>query len=147
MLPIRSFLFAIVFLSMPWTSLEAFAQEQETNGEPPEQEQSVNAPKSLPPAYESQMMRLAEILGALHYIRGLCGAGEGQLWRDQMQTLLEKEDPNAERKAQLTARFNRGFRGFRETYRECTDAAIEANNRYIEQGVQIAADIPTRFGQ
>ena len=119
------------------------AHAQETTTEEPE------APKIrvLPPAYDNQMMRLAEILGALHYLRELCGAKEEQLWRDQMKNLLEKEEPTTERRALLIARFNRGFRGFNETYRECTDAAIEANNRYIRQGIRLANEIPGRYGR
>lgn len=101
----------------------------------------------LPPAYETEMMRLAEILGSLHYLRELCGAKEGQLWRDQMQELLEKEEPTAERRARLVARFNNGFRAYREIYRECTPAAAEAANSYLRQGTRIAAEIPNRYGR
>ena len=101
----------------------------------------------LPPAYNPQMMRLSEILGALHYLRELCGAKEGQKWREQMQAMLEAEQPIAERRAQMIARFNRGFRGFQETYRECTNAAILANNRYISEGAKLAGEIPGRYGR
>ena len=101
----------------------------------------------LPPAYENQMMRLSEILGALHYLRELCGADEGQLWRDQMKNIIDQEEPTAERRAMMIARFNRGFRGFQETYRECTDAALEANNRYIFEGARLAGEIPGRYGR
>jgi uncharacterized protein (TIGR02301 family) len=100
----------------------------------------------LPPAYDSQMLKLAEILGALHYLRELCGAGEGQVWRDEMERLLEAEEPSEQRRAQLVAHFNRGFRGYREIHRECTPAAAEAANQHLRQGVRIATDIPNRFG-
>ena len=108
-----------------------------------------NVPKVrvLPPAYDAEMLRLSEILGALHYLRELCGAEEGQLWRDQMQEMITREEPTAERRAQMIARFNHGFRGFRETYRECTVAAREANDRYIEEGARISLQIPSRFGR
>ncbi|MGI9402588.1 MAG: TIGR02301 family protein [Rhizobiaceae bacterium] len=102
--------------------------------------------KTLPPAYDSQMMRLAEILGALHYLRDLCGAEENQLWRDEMQEMLAKENPSRERRLKLTSRFNRGFRSYQEIYRECTPSAAEAANRYLRQGTRIAADIPGRYG-
>ncbi len=101
----------------------------------------------LPPAYDDQMMRLAEILGALHYLRELCGAKEEQLWRDEMKNLIDQEEPTAERRAMLIARFNRGFRGYHEIYRDCTPAAIEANNRYIRQGTRLAGEIPNRYGR
>lgn len=114
-----------------------------------EGEQASEAPKIrvLPPAYDTQMMRLSEILGALHYLRELCDANEGQLWRSQMEEMISKEEPTDERRAQMIARFNQGFRGFRETYRDCTAAAIEANNRYLQEGAKLALEIPSRFGR
>ena len=103
--------------------------------------------RSLPPAYDDVMMRLAEMLGALHYLRELCGAKEGSLWRDQMQELIEKEEPDETRKAKLVSRFNRGFRSYQEIHRECTDTAAEAANRYLRQATRLAAEIPGRYGQ
>lgn len=103
--------------------------------------------KFLPPAYDAQMLRLSEILGALHYLRELCGANEGQLWRDQMTTLITAEGPSDARKAKMIANFNNGFRGFREIYRECTPFAIAASNRYMKQGARLAGEIPDRYGR
>ena len=52
-----------------------------------------DAPAAQP--YDDQLLRLSEILGAVHYLRELCHAGEGTLWRDQMQALLDSEQPDA----------------------------------------------------
>lgn len=125
--------------------LPAAANAQSNDGG--SEDGDTSAVKVLPPAYDAQMMRLSEILGALHYLRELCGANEGQQWRDQMKNMIEKEEPTAERRAQMIARFNRGFRGFQETYRECTDAALEANNRYVFEGARLAGEIPGRYGR
>src|SRR5690606_25741597 len=38
--------------------------------------------------FETELERLSEILGALHYLRGLCGAKDGQKWRNEMRALL-----------------------------------------------------------
>ena len=102
--------------------------------------------QETPAPFDNDLERLAEILGALHYLRAVCNSNEGQRWRDQMQAILDKEEPTAERRAVLISRFNRGYRGFREVYRECTPAAAEAANRYRRQGVRLAAEIPERFG-
>ncbi|MFK5979783.1 MAG: TIGR02301 family protein [Rhizobiaceae bacterium] len=101
----------------------------------------------LPPAYDNQMMRLAEILGALHYLRELCGSNEKQLWREKMTFLIANEEPTDERKARLISNFNKGFRGFREIYRECTPTAVTAANRYLKQGARLSAEIPDRYGR
>lgn len=121
----------------------AFAQSTE-EAQTPTEEPVV---KTLPPAYEPQMLRLSEVLGALHYLRELCGANEGQKWRETMQDMIKNEEPSSERRAQMIANFNNGFRGFQETYRECTQAAIEANNRYIAEGIKLSGEIPARYGR
>ena len=44
----------------------------------------VRAIEGGPAPFDGDLMRLAEILGALQYLRTLCGANEGNKWRDQM---------------------------------------------------------------
>src|SRR5262249_19833030 len=97
------------------------------------------------PAYEGDLSRLSEILGALHYLRDLCGAREGQAWRNEMQALIEAEAPSGERRDRLTASFNRGYRGFQQSYRTCPPAADFAIRRYLEEGSRIARDITARY--
>ena len=42
--------------------------------------------------------RLAEILGSLHYLRGVCGANEGNKWRNEMQAIMDAEAPSGPRR-------------------------------------------------
>ncbi|HXW27293.1 MAG TPA: TIGR02301 family protein [Xanthobacteraceae bacterium] len=95
--------------------------------------------------YEADMQRLAEILGALHYLRAICGANEGPLWRNEMQALVDAEAPGGDRRERLIGSFNRGYRGFQQTYRNCTPAANLAIRRYLEEGAKIARDITARY--
>ena len=95
--------------------------------------------------YENDLQRLSEILGALHYLRDLCGAKEGQIWRNEMQALVNAEAPSGERRERLIASFNRGYRGFQQTYRTCTPAADYAIRRYLDEGSRIARDITARY--
>src|SRR2546423_11065967 len=53
--------------------------------------------------YDRDLQRLAEILGALHYLRALCGANEGAKWRNEMQALVEAETPAGERRGNAGA--------------------------------------------
>jgi uncharacterized protein (TIGR02301 family) len=94
--------------------------------------------------YDDQLMRLSEILGAVHYLRELCGAGEGQQWRDEMQKLVNVEGTTAIRRAKLVKGFNKGYRGYRRTYRSCTEPARQAVERFMEEGEQIAAVLVQR---
>ena len=95
--------------------------------------------------YEPEMQRLSEILGALHYLRDICGAKEGQAWRNEMQALVDAEAPSGERRERLVASFNRGYRGFQQSYRTCTPAADVAIRRYLDEGARIARDITARY--
>jgi uncharacterized protein (TIGR02301 family) len=91
--------------------------------------------------YDSKLMRLAEILGAVHYLRELCGAQEGQIWRDQMKDILRNEGTTAVRRAKLVNAFNDGYRGYRRTYRTCTQSATLATTRFSAEGATIAASL------
>jgi uncharacterized protein (TIGR02301 family) len=95
--------------------------------------------------YDGELQRLAEILGSLHYLRDVCGAKEGQKWRNEMQALIDAETPGGERRDHLVAAFNRGYRGFQQTYRACTPAAEIVIRRYLEEGAKISREITARY--
>ncbi len=98
-----------------------------------------------PAPFDGDLQRLAEILGALHYLRAVCGANEGQKWRNEMQALVDAETPDGDRRNKIIASFNRGYRGFQQTYRTCTPAADLAIRRYLEEGAKISRDITARY--
>jgi uncharacterized protein (TIGR02301 family) len=95
--------------------------------------------------FDGDLARLSEILGALHYLRGICNSKEGQKWRQQMEALVEAEAPTGERRQRMVASFNRGYRGFQQTYRTCTPAADIAIRRYLDEGARISRDITARY--
>lgn len=99
-----------------------------------------------PPApFDGDLQRLAEIMGSLHYLRAICGAKEGQKWRNEMQALIDAEAPSGERRRKIVAGFNRGYQGFQQTYRTCTPAADLAIRRYLDEGAKIAREITARY--
>lgn len=91
--------------------------------------------------YDDKLMRLSEILGAVHYLRELCGAEEGQLWRDRMRELMEAEGTTALRRARLTRSFNKGYMGYSRTYRTCTPSAETAVKRFLAEATDIATEL------
>jgi uncharacterized protein (TIGR02301 family) len=97
------------------------------------------APDSKP--YDEKLMRLAEILGAMHYLRELCSANEGSMWRDKMKDLLDAEGATALRRARLTRSFNQGYRSYRRTYVSCTPTAQTSISRFMAEGVQISENL------
>jgi uncharacterized protein (TIGR02301 family) len=103
-------------------------------------------PTETPPPYEPQLLRLAELMGALFYLRDLCHAGDGDAFRDKMAKLLEAEAHSEERKATLAGAFNRGFGDYALTYRKCTPSAAEVIAHYLEESGRIARDVAGRYG-
>jgi len=110
-----------------------------------------SAPAAQPPSqdqpapYDHDLQRLSEILGALHFLRGICNTNEGEKWRTEAQALIEAEAPSGNRREEMVASFNRGYRGFQQSYRTCTPAADVVIRRYLEEGSKIARDITARY--
>lgn len=105
---------------------------------------SNDAALAADPPYEKKLVRLAEVLGSIHYLRNLCGE-KGTRWRDEMEALLQTEKPAPERRAKLIASFNRGYRSFGGVYSSCTDSAITAIGRYMNEGEGLSREIVTRY--
>jgi uncharacterized protein (TIGR02301 family) len=95
--------------------------------------------------YDAALQRFAEILGALHHLRGICGFNDAQVWRSQMQALIDAETPKGERRARMVASFNRGYRIFQQSYRTCTPAAEVVIRRYLDEGSKIDREVTARY--
>jgi uncharacterized protein (TIGR02301 family) len=120
--------------------------EQPPDGEAAEAEDG--APAEPPaPVYDDQLLRLSEILGALSFLRDLCGHSDGELWRGEMTALINAENPGPLRRGRLIGRFNHGFETFNAVYRTCTPSGERAMSRYLVEGGALAAEIRSRYGQ
>lgn len=112
---------------------------------PENQKQSEAQPPDVTTPYDPDLDRLSEILGALHFLRNICGYKEGQKWRNEAQALIEAEAPTGKRHDDMVASFNRGYLGFQQSYRTCTPAAKLVIRRYLQEGAQISRDITARY--
>ena len=95
--------------------------------------------------YDDRLFRLSEILGAVHYLRELCGANEGQYWRDRMHDLMEAEGSTALRRAKLTRAFNQGYRSYSRTYNTCSPSAQTAITRFLSEGTSLSEGLLKAF--
>ncbi|CAN7495667.1 TIGR02301 family protein [Bosea sp. LjRoot90] len=117
------------------------AQPQQRPAEPPPAE-----PEAPPPPYEPQLLKLAEIIGSLAYLRTLCEAREAQDWRERMAALLESEGRSPQRRERLASAYNRGYRAYSATHRTCSDGSQEASARLAVEGEKLAKALASRFG-
>lgn len=138
------FMMAVLYAGL-LSGSSAFAQNALQQGAQAPNAQPASKTQAQTPAadadarpYDAQIYRLSEILGAIHYLRALCGADEGQTWRNQMRDLVNAEGTTALRRVWLVDSFNKGYRGYARTYRTCTKPALVAINRFMEQGASIA---------
>lgn len=133
-------LFCLVGIACGGAPLAASAQEK-----PSLQTPAASADKPVP--YDARLLRLAEILGSVHYLRTVCKDASADSWRQSMQDILDKEAAGEDaRKARLTAAFNRGYRSFASVYTACTPPAVVADEKYRAEGATLASEITARFG-
>jgi len=99
-----------------------------------------------PPPYDPEILRLAEILGALTYLDALCASNPPGDWRAKMQALLEAEAKTAARKERLAGSYNRGFHDYERSYHLCTPNAQAIIGRFLAEGAGIAHEVVNRYG-
>jgi uncharacterized protein (TIGR02301 family) len=126
---------------------EAKPKKREAAKPPPQpaKPEAQNA-EGPPSPYEGQLTRLSEVIGALAFLRDLCGEKDGEDWRAKMAALLDADAPNGPRRDKYVSAFNRGFRGYELTYRVCTENAKIASARYLDEAARISRDLTYRFG-
>lgn len=88
---------------------------------------------------QSNLLRLAEILGAVHHLREVCGANESALWRNKMIDLLEIMNISGDRREAMISRFNSGFYGAGRNYPVCTGKAARQTNLLLNEGRAVSA--------
>jgi uncharacterized protein (TIGR02301 family) len=137
-----------VLLSM---ALPALAQTQRPQQRPattvaPAPPAPEPLPEPPPAPYEPDLLRLAEIMGSLAYLRSLCGGPEASGWREKMIALIESEGRSPARKERLAGAYNRGFRAYALTHRACSPTAEEATVRLGTDGEKLSRILAGRFG-
>lgn len=141
---------ALAALAMPASPLAAATRSHKAEKPapaptpaPPPPAAPAAPPESRP--YDPQLLRLAEVLGALTTMRQLCGANDAEEWRQRMQALLDTEGNPPARKDRLAGAYNRGLQGYGVTYRTCTPNARLVIQRFLDESSRLARDIGTRY--
>jgi len=103
------------------------------------------APEGPPPAFEPQLLRLSEIMGALAVLDPLCGDSGRSDWRETMQKLMDAQESGPMQRERLAGAYNRGLRGYAYFHRRCTANADLARVRLLEEGGRLAHDIGATY--
>ncbi len=106
---------------------------------------SVPLPDGPPPAYERDLTRLSEVLGALSVLRDVC-AQDGEAIRTRMQALLDAEAPPGPRRERLAGAYNKAARGYGLTHVRCSETSRAAMERFLTEAAALTRAIANRFG-
>jgi uncharacterized protein (TIGR02301 family) len=86
------------------------------------------------------------MMGALAYLRDLCGAGDGAEFRAKLGALLDAEGVDAQRRDLLAGAYNKAFRDYAISYHACGPSANAVIERYLGETARLAADLAARYG-
>ncbi len=139
---------SIVIMCILTCSQPSLAQKKPLQKPAPIIEQK---PVELAPPYEGSLLSLSETMGSLSFLSTLCEpqtdeATTGKVWRIKAQQLLEAEGVSEPRKRIFIGRFNAGYNSYAQIYRTCTDNAVLAKSRLLEQGAKLTSELTSRYG-
>ncbi|MBX3505754.1 MAG: TIGR02301 family protein [Parvibaculum sp.] len=98
-------------------------------------------PSPVAAAFPPKAVQLAEILGAVHHIRDICGANEGQLWRNKMIEMIAVLGPTEAERQRLVKHFNDSYYRYRNAYPKCTATAAGQSDKLMQDGQKIAEEL------
>jgi uncharacterized protein (TIGR02301 family) len=137
---------ALVLLALLTSPTQAQQRAKPPAKEAPKEQPKEAAPADAPAPYDRDLMRMAEVIGSLAFLRGLCATPDAAEWPARMKALIEAEGITPARRDRLAGAYNRGYRGYALTYRICTPAAHEAAARFLAEGERLSHGLAGRFG-
>lgn len=88
--------------------------------------------------YQQQLLRMAEILGGVHHLRGTCDDSESQAWRGRMLRLIDIEQPSQSLRNQMIERFNIYYEEQKRRFPKCGNKSAEEAARLAREGENLA---------
>lgn len=85
------------------------------------------------------LVRLSEILGAVHHLREICGANEGALWRNKMIDMLNVAALDADGRQRLISHFNDAYFQALKAFPDCSASAAAKSNALFDEAHRLAA--------
>jgi uncharacterized protein (TIGR02301 family) len=86
------------------------------------------------------------MMGALAYLRDLCGEGDGPQFWQKMTALLDANSGGESHRDLLAGAYNKSFQDYARSYRICTPAAHEVISRFLTETARLSDDLASRYG-
>ncbi len=91
--------------------------------------------------HQTRLVRIAEIMGGLHYLRGICDKENNQVWRGNMLRLLDLEQPPQDVRERMVSRFNSYFDREKRSYSTCNRKTTREIKRLAGEGQQLTSEL------
>jgi len=92
-----------------------------------------------------ELLQIAGIMGAVHYLHGQCDGTGTQIWRDNMKRLIELEQPVPEVRQTMIERFNAQYEIQRKRFSKCNKKRAKEAARLAAEGEQLTSDMVRRL--
>ncbi len=92
-----------------------------------------------------QLLQIAGIMGAVHYLHGQCDGKGTQTWRDNMRRLIEIEQPAPEVRQTMIERFNAKYEAERKRFPKCNKKRAAEAARLAKEGERLTAEMVRRL--
>ena len=141
-----TFCSSLLCLAMAAMPVAAFAQEASSEqDDTAETTQPTITIESAESTYLPDLLRLAEISGSMQYLRNLCGQADDS-WRQAVGQIIGNVGGNDAIERRLTAAYNRGYRRYASYHRSCSNASVDAAERFRVEGRLLSRSLVDRFG-
>ena len=97
------------------------------------------------PPFEDDLLRLAEIIGALEYLHPLCARQKAGVWKVEMANLLDSVGADPARRARHIAHYNQAYARFTQLHRSCTEVTTKIVDIYEKEAIVLTRQMANEF--
>jgi len=88
-----------------------------------------------------QMIKLAEVMGGLHHVRGACYRPEQNEWRVSFYRMLDLQNPDRYFRARLVEAFQSSYAEHRRRYGPCDQSAARRAAKLAQEGEELSREL------
>lgn len=92
-----------------------------------------------------ELVRLSEILGSLHHLRGNCLRSEHNEWQQSYQRLLRLQNPGTGLKHEMNQAFNSGYNYYHRNYPSCDPNAAQVARDLAREGERLSKTLMIEY--
>ncbi len=96
---------------------------------------------------ERRLVKISEVMGALHYLRGACYRPERTQWRSEFDLLLKQYRPSTSLRNRMNDAFHGAYVYHQRNYAGCTQDTAYRASKMADDGERLARKLANMFRQ